>query len=232
MQTPSFAPEARYWQQGIKLIAGIDEVGMGALAGPVVAGAVVFRSFLPLTKGEIKPPEASLAKGGRGWEKEQGGLLIRDSKTLSPRQREKAATWIRVHALAWAVGEATVEEINTLNIRIASHLAMRRAVDTLSVQSEMLLIDGHPASPHPRVPAANLIKGDQRSFSIAAASILAKVHRDALMVKLHMAFPDYNFAGHKGYGSAQHLAALKEFGPTSHHRATYAPIARLLTKVA
>jgi ribonuclease HII len=209
---PTFQHEEVYWQQGIRLVAGIDEVGMGALAGPVVAGAVIF----PF------PPSSSEERDGVRWG------LIRDSKTLSAEQRDVAAKWVQANALAWAVGEASVAEITMLNIRRASHIAMRRAVDRLSVQPEMLLIDGHPASPHPSIAATNLIKGDQLSFSIAAASILAKVYRDALMVELHTSFPNYNFAGHKGYGSAQHLAALEKLGPSPHHRATYAPVARLL----
>lgn len=214
MQLPSLKPEAIYWQQGIKLIAGIDEAGLGALAGPVLAGAVIFSSSL----------SSSEERDGVRWG------LIRDSKTLSAQQRERAATWIQENAVAWAVGEASVVEINTVNIRVASHLAMRRAVDKLGVQPELLLIDGHPASPHPKIPSANLIKGDRLSFSIAAASILAKVHRDNLMTQLHTTHPLYNFAGHKGYGSAQHLAALTTHGASPHHRIHYAPVARLLTK--
>lgn len=207
----TFQYEAVYWQQGIKIIAGIDEAGMGALAGPVVAAAVIFDSVLVTGSWFLVPD------------------LIRDSKTLSARQREAAVTWIQTNAVAWAVGEASVAEINTFNIRRASHIAMRRAVGKLSVQPELLLIDGHPASPHPSIAATNLIKGDQLSFSVAAASIIAKVHRDRLMIALHTIFPDYNFAGHKGYGSSRHLAALNKHGPSPHHRAHYAPVARLLT---
>lgn len=207
----TFQHENIYWQQGIRLVAGIDEVGMGALAGPVAAAAVIFDPLL-VTSYQLLVPD-----------------FIRDSKTLSARQRELASTWIKIHATAWAVGEATVAEINMLNVRAASHLAMRRAVDTLSVQPALLLIDGHPASPHPSTPAANLIKGDQLSFSIAAASILAKVHRDAHMTELDAAFPGYNFTSHKGYGSQAHLQALRTYGPSPEHRIHYAPVARLLT---
>lgn len=199
----SFEHEISYWKSGIKVIAGIDEVGMGALAGPVVAAAVIFsENIIPLH-------------------------LIRDSKQLTPEQREQVALWIHGHAHAWATGEASVAEIATLNIRGASHLAMHRAVTALKVAPELLLIDGNPANPHPTIPASNIIRGDQVSASIAAASIIAKVYRDHLMVKLDSEYPAYGFAKHKGYGTAQHLTALRERGATPHHRSAYAPVARL-----
>jgi ribonuclease HII len=204
---PSFAYEATYWQQGIQHIAGIDEVGMGCLAGPVVAAAVILR------------PDTRLPG-------------VNDSKLLLPKKREQLAAEIKVQAVAWAVNLSSVEEINMTNIRRASHLAMRRAVDTLAVQPHLLLIDGRPAQPHPRFPAAALIDGDALSYSIAAASILAKVFRDELMRRLHDEFPVYGFARHKGYGTPQHLAALQHYGPTLHHRTRYAPVARLLTRAS
>lgn len=203
----TFEYEQYYWQQGMGRLAGIDEVGMGALAGPVVAAAVI---FFPSGKG-----------GNEG---------VDDSKTLSAPQREKAAVWIKEHALAWAVGEASVAEITRLDIRAASHLAMRRAVDALTTRPELLLIDGTPVQPHPTIPAITIIDGDALVFSIAAASILAKVHRDALMTALDQVYPQYQFASNKGYGSRFHLVALDSHGPTPQHRPTYAPIARLLTE--
>lgn len=205
----TFEHEQQYWQQGIERLAGIDEVGMGALAGPVVAGAVVF-----------SPSEGE----------KEGVPPIRDSKTLSAKQREAAAEWIQKTAQAWAVGEATVDEITRLNIRAASHLAMRRAIDALGSTPQLLLIDGTPAQPHPAIPAINIIDGDALVFSIAAASILAKVHRDAIMVALDREYPAYQFAGNKGYGSRLHLVALDSHGATPHHRPTYAPVAAVLTK--
>lgn len=203
----SFDHEQQYWQQNICLVAGIDEAGMGALAGPVVAAAVIFRKDVAV-------------KDDRG--------LIRDSKRLSPKQREKAAVLVKESALAWATGEASVEEITHLNIRRASHLAMRRAVDNLSDQPELLLIDGTPAQPHSLIPAVNIIDGDALVFSIAAASILAKVHRDTIMTALDAQYPQYGFAKHKGYGSSLHLAALKEHGVCPYHRPTYAPVTAYL----
>jgi ribonuclease HII len=214
---PTFEPEQEYWQQGITLLAGIDEAGMGALAGPVVAAAVVFDSSGGTQKSKRKSQNYGVASSDN--------VLVRDSKTLSARQREKAAGWIKGHALAWAVGVASVEEITSLNIRVASHLAMRRAVDRLAVRPDLLLVDGTPAQPHPVIPAVNIVDGDALSLSIAAAGILAKVHRDDLMCRLDRKFPVFGFASHKGYGSVAHLAVLAKLGPCSCHRPTYAPVA-------
>lgn len=217
MQIPSFLYEEQYWQQDISLIAGLDEAGMGALAGPVCAAAVIFRR------------ELQDSSTGRRTEIP----TVRDSKTLSAKQREVAATWIREQSLAWAVGEASVEEITELNIRRASQLAMQRAVDALAQTPDLLLLDGTPAQIHPTIPATNIIDGDALCFSIAAASILAKVHRDEIMIELDTKFPDYGFAAHKGYGSQQHLEALHTYGASHHHRPTYAPVAQVkaLTKL-
>lgn len=210
MINPTFEFENLYWEQRITRVAGVDEAGMGALAGPVVAGAVIFSKEMPTTNEEK--------------------ISIRDSKTLSQKQREKAAEYIQKHALAWAVAEASVEEITELNIRRAAHLAMQRAVDQLSPQADILLIDGNPAQPHQTIPAVNLIDGDALSFSIAAASILAKVHRDSIMTALDKDFPQYGFAKHKGYGAKVHMEALQTAGPCIHHRTTYVPVAKLLAK--
>lgn len=196
-----------YWQQGVSTVAGIDEVGMGAWAGPVVAAAVIFS-------------EAYNIPG------------LNDSKKLTPKKREALALRITKHAQAWSVGEATAAEIDQLTIRAASHLAMRRAVEKLPALPQLLLIDGLPAQPHPTIPAVTLVRGDSLSCSIAAASILAKVHRDRHMVALHERWPHYSFASHKGYGSPVHQAALAEYGVCSEHRRSYAPIAQVLTNAA
>lgn len=208
IKQPTWKYEKQYWQQDIGLIAGIDEVGMGALAGPVCAAAVVFNNKKLSTIGEQ--------------------VTIRDSKSLSPSQREKAAVWVQEYSLAWAIGEASVEEIQALNILHAARLAMKRAVAQLGHKPDLLLVDGNPVNLHETIPSVNIIRGDQLCYSIAAASILAKVHRDSLMVEMDKEFPEYGFAGHKGYGSAQHLAALKSHGATPYHRATYAPVAAVL----
>jgi ribonuclease HII len=198
--------EQQYWRQGIAHLAGIDEAGMGALAGPVVAAAVVFKASLII---------------------DESSPVIRDSKLLSVGQREKAAAWIKAQALSWGVGEASVADITELNIRGASHLAMRRAIAALAPAPELLLVDGTPAQIHDTI---TIIDGDAIVFSIAAASILAKVHRDAIMARLDQEFPEYQWGSNKGYGSRLHMAMLDSYGPTPHHRPTYAPVARLLTR--
>ncbi len=213
MKTPTFFIEQQYWSQGIFHVAGIDEAGMGALAGPVVAASVIFSKDVLSIFTEIvqKTP-------------------IRDSKLLSAKQREKAAIYIKESATSWAIGEASVAEIDALNIRAASHLAMQRAINALSIIPDILMIDGTPAQISKTVPTVCIVKGDQLSYSIAAASILAKVHRDTIMKELDIEFPTYGFASHKGYGAAIHLEALQQHGITKHHRTSYAPIARLLTE--
>ena len=207
-QKPTFELEQQYWTNEVRPVAGIDEAGMGALAGPVVAAAVVWKQE---AVRDDSPP-------------------IRDSKTLSAQQRERAAEWVKENTETWAIAEASVEEITQFNIRQAAHLAMRRAIAQLNPAPALLLIDGNPAEPHPSIPATNIVKGDSISLSIAAASILAKVHRDELMVQLDEQFPAYGLAQHKGYGSAQHLAALQEHGASPYHRTTYAPVAKVLAQ--
>lgn len=200
MKNPTFDFEKQYWREGILAVAGIDEVGMGALAGPVVAGAVIFTSSVDIP-------------------------LLRDSKLLSPKQRREAGKEIRAQALSFAIGEASVEEIDTINIRKASHLAMRRAIESLSLPPDVILLDGTPAQIHDSIPTTNIIKGDRLCCSIAAASIIAKLYRDELMEKLDLEFPLYGFRSHKGYGSPGHLDALKTYGPSPWHRRSYAPVA-------
>ncbi len=209
MNQPSFNNEQEYWQQGIRLIAGLDEAGMGAWAGPVVAAAVVFE------------PEHQVSS-----------KLIRDSKKLSPKQREAARKDVDAEVLAWGVGEASIEEITKFNIREASHLAMRRAIGALHVKVELLLLDGTPAQIHDQIPTVNIIDGDAVSYSIAAASIIAKTHRDHVMQELNLAFPGYGFGQHKGYGSAAHQAALEQLGVCACHRPTYGPIKAIIDRKA
>lgn len=203
--TPTFEYEEQYWQQGITSLAGIDEVGMGALAGPVVAAAVIF-------------PEGCTIEG------------LKDSKQLSAKKRESLVSDIKEQALAWAIAEASVEEIEKINIRQASHLAMKRSIENLDTTPDLLLIDGNPAQIHSNIPTSNIIKGDSISCSIAAASILAKVYRDNIMVEIAQELPAYQFDSHKGYASKAHKEALETYGVTPYHRRGYAPIAALLTK--
>lgn len=180
------------------MICGVDEAGRGPLAGPVVAAAVILDPARPI---------AGLA----------------DSKKLSAMQRERLAAQIRERALAWCVAEATVEEIDALNILQATLLAMRRAVAGLALRPTEVLIDGN-RTPALDLPCRAIVGGDAKVAEISAASILAKTSRDARMLALHAEYPDYGFDRHKGYGTAEHLAALKRLGPTPHHRKSFAPL--------
>jgi len=183
------------------LIAGVDEAGRGCLAGPVVAAAVILDAPIP-------------------------GL--RDSKQLSAPQRERLAQRIRAEARAWAVAEASVEEIDRLNIRQATFLAMDRAVTGLGLAPGHILVDGNALPAGFPCAATAIVKGDLTEPAISAASILAKTVRDALMKEMDLAFPAYGFARHKGYGTAAHAAALMTHGPCAHHRKSFAPVKRAL----
>lgn len=180
------------------LVCGVDEAGRGPLAGPVVAAAVILDPARPV---------AGLA----------------DSKKLSAARREKLAIAIRANALAWCVAEASVEEIDALNILQATLLAMRRAVAGLAVTPAEALIDGNRC-PALEIPARAIIGGDATVAEISAASILAKTSRDAGLIELHARYPHYGFDRHKGYGTAEHLAALRRHGPTPAHRKSFAPV--------
>ncbi|MBK8016811.1 MAG: ribonuclease HII [Betaproteobacteria bacterium] len=181
------------------LVAGVDEAGRGPLAGPVYAACVV-----------LNPR--------RGID----GLA--DSKVLSPRRREELAGRIRAEALAWAVEAADVDEIDSLNILWATMVAMKRAVDRLGMVLDEVLVDGNRLPPELAVPARAIVRGDATVPAISAASILAKVARDAHMIALHEAFPHYGFDRHKGYPTAEHFAALERHGPCPHHRRTFSPV--------
>lgn len=184
------------------LVAGVDETGRGPLAGPVVAAAVILDDLRPI---------AGLA----------------DSKKLSPAKRERLFDEIRAKALCCSVAEASVEEIDRLNILQATMLAMRRAVEGLRLKPVKVLVDGNRLPPLPMMAEA-IIKGDSKVAAISAASILAKVTRDRWCDSYHAEFPVYGFEGHKGYGTAEHLAALREHGPCPQHRRSFAPVAQSL----
>jgi len=185
------------------LVCGVDEAGRGPLAGPVVAAAVILDPARPIAG-------------------------LNDSKKLSAKRREALAIEIREKALAWAVAEASVEEIDRINILQASLLAMRRAVEALSTRPEHALIDGNRCPTALSCTAEAIIGGDGKVASIAAASILAKTVRDAGMLELHATYPQYGFDRHMGYPTAVHLTALREHGVTPVHRRSYAPVAQLL----
>ncbi len=192
--------EAALWNSGVDLVAGTDEAGIGPLAGPVVAAAVIL------------PPEFPAG-------------LVDDSKKLSPARREAAYEVVTREALAWAIAEASPEEIDEVNIYWAALDAMRRAVEALDPSPGHVLVDGRTI-PDLAVPQTRIVGGDAQEPAIAAASILAKVHRDRLMVWLDTCYPGYGFAGHKGYPTRAHLDALRTRGPTPIHRLGYPAVRR------
>jgi ribonuclease HII len=190
--------ETPLWASGVERIAGVDEAGVGPLAGPVVAAAVI------LPRG-LRP---------RGLD---------DSKRLDEAARDRLAAEVKAGAVAWGVGVATHLEVDALNVYQAGLLAMRRAVEALRPAPQHLLVDARrvPGVPWPQ---QGIVKGDARSLSIAAASVIAKTTRDALMVEAEARFPGYGFARHKGYGAPEHLEALEALGPCELHRRSVAPV--------
>lgn len=199
---PSLEREAALWRAGRTIVAGVDEAGRGPLAGPVVAAAVVL------------PPGSRPIRG------------LDDSKRLPPARRARLAVLIRKRAAAVAVGAASVHEIDRLNIRRATVLAMRRALARLPVAPSHVLVDGLRC-PELGRPHEAVVDGDARCQSIAAASIVAKTVRDLLMERLGSRHPAYRWTSNKGYGTAAHLVALLEHGPTAHHRRSFGPVAQL-----
>lgn len=204
--------EEEGYERGFNCIAGLDEVGRGPLAGPVVAAAVI------------------LPRGYRHWS-------IKDSKLLTANQRESLTPIIKQDAVSWGLGVVEVQEIDRINILKASLLAMAKAFQSLRPAPDFLLIDGSqtiPAEflnsddvPRSQPQQRTIVKGDRLSLSIAAASILAKVARDALMVELDKIYPEYGFARHKGYGSKAHLESLRRYGPSPIHRKSFKPVREL-----
>jgi ribonuclease HII len=201
---PMFSYERKLWDDGVSFIAGIDEAGRGPLAGPVVAAAVIIPK-------EIDFP------------------LVNDSKKLTDKQRRKLRTEIMsVDKILFSIIEISVAEIEKINILRATHSAMKKAVLKLNC-ADFALIDGLPVPDFP-IPSQAIVKGDSKSASIAAASILAKVYRDELMEKYAVKYPQYGFEKHKGYGTKGHMEALKKYGPCPIHRKTFAPVRKLLEK--
>lgn len=189
--------------QGFRFIAGVDEAGVGPLVGPVMAGAAIL-------------PPGYVLEG------------LDDSKRISSEERRaELAAEVKRDAVAWSVGEASVEEIDRLNIYHASLLAMRRAVEALTVRPDFVLVDARTI-PGVAVPQRGLVGGDAKSLSIAAGAILAKTSRDARLIDLDRRFPGYGFAAHKGYPAPRHLEALRRLGPLPEHRRSFAPVAEAL----
>ena len=199
---PHYIHESRVLKRISGLVAGVDEAGRGPLAGPVVAAAVILN-------------RAKIPKG------------LNDSKQLDAETRDELFSHIMFSAIAVGVGEATVDEIDLINIRQATHMAMARAVRALVFQPAFALVDGNDAPALP-CPCDTIVEGDAKSVSIAAASIIAKVTRDRMMAVLHQTHPDYGWLKNKGYGTPQHLLALTQHGPTPHHRRSFAPVHNIL----
>ena len=189
---PDYSKEQEFYAQGYKVICGIDEAGRGPLCGPVVAAACIL-------------PDGLYIEG------------LNDSKKLTEKKREKLFDVIKESALAYCIAEASVEEIDTLNILEADLLAMRRAIEGLSIKPDLALIDGNIARDF-QIDAVPVIKGDAISMNIAAASILAKVTRDRMCMDLDAQYPEYGIAKHKGYSTKAHMDALRQYGPSPIHR--------------
>lgn len=225
MTLPDFSFEKKLHKKGYRVIAGVDEVGRGCFAGPVVAGCVVFASG-PVGSSS-RPTFLAFAAGARRDSlRFRHPPVINDSKKLSPKQREVADKWIRKNALAWGIGAASVSQINKLGIKKASEIAFRKAIKkaSISVSSiEYLLIDAFYIPYVKGLRRKNqkpIIKGDTKSVSIAAASIIAKVYRDNLMRKLgkEPKYRKYGWGRNKGYGTAEHRKVIKKYGLTRQHR--------------
>ena len=199
MISPTWQFEDKYLTQGIKFVAGVDEAGRGAWAGPIVAGAVIF------TNHDL--------------------VGLRDSKLLSPVQREKMYDKIVASAAAWSAGIVTRDEIDTIGIGPANKLAMERAVAGLKPAPDFVLVDAFKIDSG--CPIESIIKGDQKVCTIAAASIIAKVTRDRMLVTAHAKYPDYGFNQHKGYGTVSHRQAIEKFGASAFHRMSFEPMKSL-----
>lgn len=207
MQSPTLEREAALWAQGHQAVAGVDEVGRGPLAGPVVAAAVIFAPGQLLIEG------------------------LRDSKTMTALARTRAAEHVRDCALGWSVAAASVREIDRLNIKRATALAMRRAIARLPVQPDYILIDGNPIPELGMIHEA-VVGGDRVSQSIAAAAVVAKCVRDRLMAQLGRRYPRFGWEANKGYGTRAHLAALDDWGPSPHHRRSFEPVVQPSLRLA
>ena len=197
MILPTLNFEKELWDRGFRFVCGLDEVGRGSFAGPVVVGAVVF------------PPDIEKMEG------------VADSKLLKPKVREKLALKIKDQALCWSVAEISVRDINKAGISKATQMAFRKALRLLLVQADFVLVDAFYIKHLNRKKQKPIKKGDRDCFSIAAASIIAKVYRDELMVNTHRKYPQYGFAKHKGYGTKEHREAIKKYGLSKIHRKSF-----------
>lgn len=186
---------------GYSFVAGVDEVGRGSMIGPVITAAVILDPDNPI----------------------EG---LNDSKQLSPKKRQLLEKEIKEKAIAWSIGEASIDEVDTLNVYQATKIAMRRAIENLPHTADSLLIDAMPLESH--LPVLSLIKGDTKSASIAAASIIAKEYRDRFIINESHLYPDFHFDKNKGYLTKAHREALEKYGPTAFHRTTFEPVKSML----
>lgn len=193
---PDLELETAVREKGYTAVCGVDEAGRGPLMGPVCAAAVIL-------------PENAELEG------------VNDSKKLSEKKREALFEVIKEKAVAWSVAFASVEEIEEVNILNATYLAMNRAIEGLNIPADYALIDGNRVPKDIKVPCETVVKGDAKSLSIAAASILAKVSRDRLILEYDKELPEYKFVDHKGYGTAAHIEAIKKYGPSKYHRPSF-----------
>ena len=193
---PDYSVENEIKAKGYKFVCGVDEAGRGPLAGPVCAAAVIL-------------PESLIIDG------------LNDSKKLTEKKREALYDVIIEKAVAYSIAFASVEEIEEFNILNATFLAMTRAVEGLDIPADFAIIDGNKIPPDLKIPSVSVVKGDSASFSIAAASVLAKVTRDRLMLKFDEQYPEYNFKKHKGYGTKEHIEAIGKYGACKEHRMSF-----------
>lgn len=207
MDYPNFNEEKKLWKKGFDVVVGLDEVGRGPLAGPVIAVAVTVR--------QLPNPKFQFPK-------------INDSKKLSQKQREEFYEILTNHPqIQWGIGIVSEKVIDNINILEATKLAMQKAIANLKTEADFLLIDGNFGL-QAKIPQKSIIKGDQRVFSISAASIIAKVTRDRIMQNMHKKYPKYGFNLHKGYGTALHMKNLRYFGPCKIHRKSFYPVSDFL----
>ncbi|MBW4443901.1 MAG: ribonuclease HII [Plectolyngbya sp. WJT66-NPBG17] len=204
-QNPTLEMEQSLWKQGLLRVAGVDEAGLGCLAGPIVAAAVLL------------PTECEMLEG------------VRDSKLLSASARSRLFNPVKANAIAVGVGIATVQEIEQINVLRASYLAMQRALSRI-LPYDHALIDGRPIKQADLGSHTAIVDGDATCYAIACASIIAKVRRDRFMQRLATRFPNYGWERNAGYGTKQHLEAIETFGITPHHRRTYAPIQKAIQR--
>lgn len=234
---PNFNEEKKLWKKGYKFVAGLDEAGRGPLAGPVVAAAVCPRISNDEFLISNKISNSKIKSFIRNLDLEFRNFGINDSKKLSEKKREEIyEKLIRCENLAWGVGVVSEKIIDKINILEATKLAMAKALKNLSpkpytLTPNFLLIDGNftlrQAQGEKYIPQRSIIKGDQKVFSVAAASIIAKVTRDRLMQKYHKKYPQYGFEKHKGYGTRAHFLSLEKFGPCKIHRKSFYPVRNL-----